>query len=106
MFNEKLVDAELKVKEKHENVRTTHEKVLLERRETLVDTKKFSHVAVLKATGLGISELALRWIAWMCLKDNNLQGSQIVIFTGPRLELAVSLMNRLKDLFKPHDITF
>lgn len=29
----------------------------------------------------------------------------MIIFTGPRLELAVSLINRIKDLFKP-DITF
>ena len=67
---------------------------------------KLKHVAVLKASGLGISELCLRLIAWLCLRNDELSGTQILVFTGPRLELAVSLINRLKDLFKPHGITF
>jgi hypothetical protein len=106
LFNQKLVDAELMTKDKHKNVKVEHQRVLAEKTEILIDTKKNKHVAVLKAAGLGISELALRWIAWLCLRDNTLAGSQVVIFTGPRLELAVSLMNRLKDLFRPHNITF
>ena len=61
------------------------------------------YVRVKKATGLGISEFFLRWIAWNCLKDNTLREKQIdvscILVTGPRLELAIQLMDRLKGLF-------
>lgn len=30
-----------------------------------------------KATGLGITEFMLRFMAWLCLKDNALSGSQM-----------------------------
>ena len=106
LFHKKIVDAEFKTADKHDNVRKAHEQVLRERREILVDTKKFRHCAVLKATGLGISELALRWILWMCLRNEELYNSQVVIFTGPNILLSIQLMNRLKNLLKPHGVTF
>src|SRR5215216_3204716 len=40
------------------------------------------------------------------MKDDSLKGSQMIIITGPRLELAVSLIQRMKNLFKPLGITF
>jgi hypothetical protein len=46
----------------------------------------YKHVWVKKATGLGVSEFMLRLIAWLCLKDNTLSGSQICIVTDPRIE--------------------
>lgn len=65
--------------------------------------RKEKYVRVKKATGLGISEFFLRWIAWMCLKDDELKKQQIdvtgLFVTGPRLELAIQLMDRLKGLF-------
>jgi len=61
------------------------------------------HVWIKKATGLGISEFFLRWVAWHCLKDNILKDKQIdvttIIITGPRIELAIQLIDRLKALF-------
>jgi hypothetical protein len=77
-----------------------------ERLAKVYSPRKNKHVAVLKATGLGISELILRFIAWLCLRDNELKGTQIILFTGPRLELAISLIRRLKEMFAPHSITF
>ena len=68
------------------------------------DIKKDKHVYVLKSTGLGVTEFCLRWIAWMCLKDDKLKDSQAVIITGPRIELAITLINRLKGLFP--DVSF
>ena len=62
------------------------------------------HVWVKKATGLGITEFCLRYIAWLCLRDNALKGSYVCIVTGPRIELAITLINRLKSLFT--DIKF
>jgi hypothetical protein len=57
------------------------------------------HLWILKATGLGITELILRWMAWLCLKDNKLTGSQMCIVTGPRIDLAITLIDRMKRLF-------
>ena len=33
----------------------------------------------------------LRFMAWLCLKDNALSGSQVCIVTGPRIDLAIAL---------------
>jgi late competence protein required for DNA uptake (superfamily II DNA/RNA helicase) len=38
-------------------------------------------------------------MAWPCLKDNSLSGSQMCIVTGPRIDLAVALIDRMKKLF-------
>ena len=40
------------------------------------------HLWIKKATGLGISEFMLRFMAWLCMKDNALAGSQMCIVTG------------------------
>jgi hypothetical protein len=49
------------------------------------------HLWIKKATGLGISEFMLRFMAWLCLKDNALSGSQMCIVTEPRIDLAIAL---------------
>jgi hypothetical protein len=38
-------------------------------------------------------------MAWLCLKDNALSGSQMYIVTGPRIDLAIALIDRIKKLF-------
>ena len=64
-------------------------------------------VLVLKSTGLGISDLMLRRMAWLALSSNRYQGSQFCIITGPNINLAIGLIRRLKDLFLPQlNITF
>jgi late competence protein required for DNA uptake (superfamily II DNA/RNA helicase) len=57
------------------------------------------HVWIKKATGLGITEFMLRYMAWLCLKDDYLHGSQMCIVTGPRIDMAVGLIARMKSLF-------
>ena len=57
------------------------------------------HLWIKKATGLGISEFMLRFMAWLCLKDNSLAGSQMCIVTGPRIDLAIALIDRMKKIF-------
>jgi hypothetical protein len=57
------------------------------------------HLWIKKATGLSISEFILRFMAWRCLKDNALSGSQMCIVTGPRIDLAIALIDRMKRLF-------
>jgi late competence protein required for DNA uptake (superfamily II DNA/RNA helicase) len=57
------------------------------------------HLWLKKASGLGITEFVLRYIAWLCVRDNSLKGAQMCIVTGPRIELAITLISRLKGLF-------
>jgi hypothetical protein len=57
------------------------------------------HLWIKKATGLGVSEFMLRFMAWLCLKDNALSGSQMCIVTGPRIDLAIALIDRMKKPF-------
>ena len=54
------------------------------------------YIWIKKATGLGISEFMLRFMAWLCLRDNALSGSQMCIVTGPRIDLAIALIDRMK----------
>jgi hypothetical protein len=82
------------------------EKPMFDYEETLYD-KLFSengqlkdkHLWVKKATGLGITEFFLRIIAWLCTRNNEYRNTSICIVTGPRIELAVGLIARLKKLF-------
>src|SRR5580765_8785063 len=54
---------------------------------------------ILKATGLGITELILRVMAWLCLSFNTYKGQRIDIVTGPRIQQAIELIDRIKNLF-------
>ncbi|HYY51067.1 MAG TPA: DEAD/DEAH box helicase family protein, partial [Nitrososphaeraceae archaeon] len=67
--------------------------------DSLVGNAASKHLWIKKATGLGVSEFMLRFMAWLCLKDNALAGSQMCIVTGPRIELAIALIDRMKKLF-------
>jgi hypothetical protein len=67
--------------------------------DSLVIQTGSKHLWIKKATGLGISEFMLRFVAWLCTKDNALSGSQMCIVTGPRIDLAIALINRMKKLF-------
>jgi hypothetical protein len=59
------------------------------------------HVWIKKATGLGITEFMLRYMAWLCFTRPG-QNSQMCIVTGPRIELAIELIKRMKGLFLNH----
>src|SRR6266496_1956117 len=72
--------------------------------DTLLQHKR---VWIKKATGLGITEFMLRFMAWLALGLNNnmnLKDAMFTIVTGPRIDLAIDLINRLKRLF--NGITF
>jgi hypothetical protein len=60
---------------------------------------KDKHLWILKSTGLGITEFFLRIIGWLATRDDSLKGTQVCIVTGPRIELSVTLIDRLKALF-------
>ena len=66
----------------------------------LFDTlQQHKHVWIKKATGLGITEFMLRYMAWLCLRNNDLNGTQMCIVTGPRIDFAITLIDRMKRLF-------
>ncbi|MGB7661584.1 MAG: hypothetical protein WBL67_02520 [Nitrososphaeraceae archaeon] len=65
--------------------------------DTLQDHK---HLWIKKATGLGVTEFMLRYMAWLCFSRNIPRNSQMCIVTGPRIELAITLIDRMKGLFK------
>jgi hypothetical protein len=58
------------------------------------------HLWVKKATGLGVTEF-LRLMAWLCLRNDNYQNSQMCIVTGPNIDIAIKLIKRMKALFEP-----
>jgi hypothetical protein len=63
-----------------------------------VNPSSNKHLWIKKVTGLGVSEFMLRFMAWLCLKDDFLSGSQMCIVTGPRIDLAIALIDRMKKL--------
>jgi hypothetical protein len=60
---------------------------------------KEKHLWILKATGLGVTEFMLRFMAWLCVRNDDYKGAQMVIITGPNQELAIKLIKRMKVLF-------
>jgi hypothetical protein len=66
----------------------------------LQHTFKLRHLWVKKATGLGVTEFFLRFMAWLCLRNND-RNSQMCIVTGPNQDIAIKLIKRMKGLFEP-----
>jgi len=60
---------------------------------------KYKHVWIKKAGGLGLTQLLCMFIAWKALKDDKWANSQVVILCGPRIDLAITLIDRIKALF-------
>lgn len=48
----------------------------------------------------------LRFMAWLCLRNDDYRGSQMVMVTGPNQDIAIKLIKRMKGLFERHGITF
>ena len=67
------------------------------------ELQQHRHLWIKKATGLGVTEFMLRYMAWLCLKNSNIRNSQMCIVTGPRIELAITLIDRMKGLFHEAD---
>ena len=61
--------------------------------------EQHKYIWIKKATGLGITEFLLRYMAWLCLRNDQLKGTQMCIVTGPRIDLAITLIDRMKRLF-------
>jgi hypothetical protein len=80
--------------------KNTQDKPLFGYEKMLLDTlQQYKHIWIKKATGLGITEFMLRYMAWLCFMDPDSQNTQMCIVTGPRIELAITLIDRMKRLF-------
>ena len=42
----------------------------------------------------------LRFMAWLCLRNNDYRNSQMCIVTGPNQDIAIKLIKRMKGLFE------
>jgi len=57
------------------------------------------YVWVKKARGLGVTEFLLRYILWLVLtEDKRFKDAQVGVITGPRIDTAVDLIKRIKQL--------
>lgn len=72
----------------------------------LLHPQKVGHLALLKSTGIGATEFFIRYIVWKCLVNDDLKGSDIYIITGPREQFSIDIINRIRKLFLPLNITF
>ena len=41
--------------------------------DNIIMRQQHKHLAIIKATGLGITEFVLRWIAWMCVRNDAIE---------------------------------
>ena len=62
----------------------------------------YQHIWIKKATGLGLSEFFLRMMLWLCLRNDNYQGCQMCIVTGPNIDLAKKLIRRMRNMIKDY----
>jgi hypothetical protein len=72
----------------------------------LQHTFKHKHLWVKKATGLGVTEFFLRFMAWLGLRNDDYGNSQFCVVSGPNQDIAIKLIKRMKGLFERHDIMF
>jgi hypothetical protein len=94
----------LPTKEGMEKAMFDYERILYDSilvNDILNHTFKYKHLWVKKATGLGVTEFFLRLMAWLCLRNNDYQNSQMCIVTGPNIDIAIKLIKRMKALFEP-----
>ena len=57
-------------------------------------------VFVKKARGLGITEILLRYMSWLAVFDSTYHNCRFHIVTGPRINLAEELIDRIRLLFQ------
>ena len=80
---------------------------LFDYEQMLFDTlQNKKHIWIKKATGLGITEFMLRYMSWLCLKDDTYRNAQMPIVCGPNQDIAIKLIKRIKTMFEPLGVLF
>ena len=102
-----MIDTERdKINSKNENVKKAHQDLLAIKTKELIWDFKCKHLWVKKATGMGVTEFILRLMVWLCLRNDDYKGSQMIVVTGPNQDLAIKIIKRMKTLFEPLGIKF
>jgi len=68
--------------------------------------EQHKRVWIKKSTGLGITELMIRYMAFLCLHNDDYQGSTMCIITAPNSQTSIGIVRRVKKLFEPLNIYF
>ena len=63
-------------------------------------------VWVKKASGLGVTEFMLRYMAWLATRNNIYRNTQFPIVCGPNQDIAIKLIKRIKLMFESLGIYF
>jgi hypothetical protein len=63
--------------------------------------EQYKYNFVLKATGIGLSEIALRWILYKSLVNDKWSNGIVPIFTGVNYDLARRLIDRAATMVRP-----
>jgi hypothetical protein len=58
-------------------------------------------VACIKCRASGISEVTLRYMEWLALRNRKLAGSQFLIVSAPAEELSISFIRRIRQHLEP-----
>ena len=64
------------------------------------------YVWVKKASGLGITEFVLRFMAWLATRNDTYRNAQFPIVCGPNQDIAIKLIKRIKLMFESLSIYF
>jgi hypothetical protein len=78
-YRKLLMEAELKSQTKSENIKSTHTDVLDQKTNELIYPFKVKHLWIKKATGLGITELLIRIMCHLCMKNDDYKNSQTLL---------------------------
>lgn len=60
-------------------------------------------LAILKARGIGASEILMRYALWRILRNDEMQGKNVAVITGIRENLSLELLNRFRNLLPNFD---
>lgn len=69
------------------------------REEVFDDGQKYRFFAILKATGLGMTEFTVRLMCWLATSTDQFRGKRFGIIAGIRQEIVDEIMDRLVGLF-------
>ncbi|HET9774355.1 MAG TPA: hypothetical protein VFP25_05155, partial [Nitrososphaeraceae archaeon] len=89
--------------------KNNQEYALFDYEKTIIDAiEQNQHVWVKKSRGVGVTKLVLRYLAWVSLSFNKLNGKSIFLVFGTRENFSNDIKNRLERLFerKYPDIKF
>lgn len=70
------------------------------RNEPFDDGKFYRFFAILKATGLGMTEFCIRLMAWLATSTDQFKGKRFGIIAGIRQEIVDEILRRLVNLFE------